>query len=1530
MSKQRHLLLILGFLILAVHAGIGQVNMVKPGEPVERHLSSDQTPQEWSHDSNSTDQVKRIKVCRVETVCKMRYKEGQTPRTRVKNLVLPLHYEDETVPISDTFTRQVRQALENLHDKQGVTVRFIGYTDDAPLAERDESIYGNQLALSKARAERVALAMRKALGLPASAIESEGRGASHPVASNETAQGRALNRRIEVEFWYDDPLQELSDEPQLCPDDVEETVTRVYDPPWGSIPILELANGQPIIPPGYAANLHRALTDIADRPNARLRVVGYTKNERLDRRTASVYGDDIGLSAARARRAMDVLMKDPLLSGARSEHEGRGYVQSDDVVNAGFLQGEESFVRVQVVYDERLPLDNYEGVDITRVTQEIRPKSPYDLNVMHITVDGKPIDDPGRSSSDVQRCTDVALDNANIHFHFDNLEARRRLSVAVHPASVAISDVGGGSGAAVVHFRMYNNYASFIKRAEIRIFDQQQSLQDVPIKIIAVGDAGLAEWQPTAELLAGQARELKYLLRAYDSKNNFDETEARPLRLYREQSPKDVVIADAPPRELLAAYGENELALQHIPLGSGTVKVQGGGIPAGHTVWVAGHQIPVDSQGNFAAEQILPTGTHTVEVSVLDDAGNGSLYLRDLEFKRTDLFYVGVADLTLSKNSSSGPAKLLEGENATQPYDSSLDGRLAFYVNGKVRQDWHLTASADTREGPVKDLFSNFLDKSPDSLFRRIDPDYYFPSFGDDGVVEEMAPTMGKFYVKASRGQDYGMWGNFKVGYRENELAQVDRGLYGANAQYGSELTTSFGERRITVDGFAAQPGTMPSYEEFRGTGGSLYFLHHQDILTGSESIRIEIRDKISNIVTGVVNLRPDVDYDIDYLQGRLLLSQPLSSTANDNLLVRSSGLSGDEAYLVARYEYTPGLDKLDQVAVGGQGDYWINDHVRLGLTADSNEGDGASNLGAADLTLRKSTNSWVKVQTGRSSGLLSPALRSDDGGFGFQSPDDQSFTDKKAGAYRADLSVGLGDFFEGNNGRFTFYTQNIDAGYSAQGLATILNTQQYGGTFRMPITSRLSLAAKGDQKTQDQGLEMRAIELDAGYKLTGRWSLSTGLRNDLRKDRSLVVPLTQEQGERTDAVTQVKFEPSDSWSAYGFVQDTVAASGGREDNGRVGAGGSYRVTKRFRIEGEASDGQLGPGGKIGTSFFYSQRTNLYLNYSLENERMENGQLLSGSQGNLVSGAKTRLSDSSSVFVEERYQNGSSFSGLTHATGINFTADERWNFGGSAEFGRLRDSQTGADTDRKAGGVRVGYGFDKMQFSSGIEYRRDNAEQLDRTHTEMTMWLFRNNFKFQLTPDWRVIGKLDHSVSNSSLGDFYGGGYTEGVVGYAYRPVRNDRLNALVKYTYFYNVPTTDQVGFQNTAAEFLQKSHIAALDVTYDLTANWSIGSKYAYRLGEESLDRVHPNFFDNPAQLEVVRLDWRFLRQWDGLAEVRTLELPNVNQRRRGALATIYYHIGKNLKAGVGYNFTDFSDDLTDLKYNHRGVFLNLIGTK
>ena len=155
------------------------------------------------------NEVNRVKVCRTETVCKLRYQEGHAHRARVRNLIAPLHYDQGMVQVPEEFLQQIRQALKNLHGKEHVVVKFIAYTDNTPLVGRDERIYGNQLGLSKAVARRVSLAVQDALGLPTSALESEGRGAARPLAANDTPQGQALNRRVEVEFWHDDPLQEL-------------------------------------------------------------------------------------------------------------------------------------------------------------------------------------------------------------------------------------------------------------------------------------------------------------------------------------------------------------------------------------------------------------------------------------------------------------------------------------------------------------------------------------------------------------------------------------------------------------------------------------------------------------------------------------------------------------------------------------------------------------------------------------------------------------------------------------------------------------------------------------------------------------------------------------------------------------------------------------------------------------------------------------------------------------------------------------------------------------------------------------------------------------------------------------------------------------------------------------------------------------------------------------------------------------------------------------------------------------------------
>jgi flagellar motor protein MotB len=1534
------------------------------------------------------EDFKRVKVCRMETVCKMRFKEGNARRTRIRNLVQPLHYNDAP-EVSAAFVADVRHALENLQDKQNVTVKLIGYTDNVPLTDRNARIYGNHLAISRARAHRTALALQEALGLPNEAIVTDGRGASMPVATNDTAQGRALNRRIEVEFWHDDPLTELPDEPRLCPGAPgSEVVTRVYDPPWGPIAPLQLEQGgRAAIPADYAQQLRRAMTDIADRANVRLRFIGYTKNERLDRRTAIVYGDDIGLAAARARRAMDTIVQEMKLTPEQAEHEGRGYVQSSDVVNEGFTQEGTSHIVVQVVYDEPAVLDDYEGVDIERITRELSPKNPFGLNLMRITVDGEPIDDPGRSSADIQRCTDVALDHADMLFQFDNLQSSPRLSVSAWPTTVAMAELGSWSDAGEVsdvsdasdasdvsdvsdegaeeaeqapalietpsveqiqaalgdvpelrtprlfgepvRFRMYANYSAFIDRSEVRIFQADQSTQATPLKVLPVDATGFAEWDPTAEQTTAPMRELRYVLRAYDKDGNFDETSPQPLWFVLDDGNRtDMPPQDQQPKELLASYGTSALTSHNIPLGSGTIKVRGGSIPPHHSVWVAGKPVPVDPLGNFLAEEILPAGMHTVEVAVLDEEGNGTMFLRDLELEKNDWFYVGIADLTASETHTRGPADLLQGENAPYEYDSTLDGRLAFYANGKFSEDWHLSASADTREGPVDELFSNFLNKAPDSLFRRIDPDYHYPTFGDDSVVEEVAPTLGKMYLKLSHDESHALWGNFKINYAENELAHVDRGLYGGNLHYQTEGSTSFGEQRFTIDGFAAEPGTLASREEFRGTGGSLYFLRNQDILVGSERLRIELRDKDSGLVTGVVNLRPVLDYDIDYLQGRVVLAEPLNSTVDDQLLVRSGGLSGDAAYLVARYEYTPGFTELDSIATGGQAHVWVNDYVKVGLTTNGNEeGDTESSLDGADVTLRMTSDSWLKVQGGRSEGLVSSALYSDDGGFGFVSPDTTGFDSASADAYRADLSVGFGDVIDGLPGRVTLYSQSLGAGYSAPGLGTLTDVEHSGGTFNMHLFERFDVRAKADKREQDLGLNSDTQELNLGYQITDRWSVSTGARKDEREYTGPIVPLNREQGERTDGVLQLGYDSGASWRAYAFGQNTLSKSEERPDNDRYGTGGSYRMTERFRVDAEVSDGDLGPGGKLGTNYLFSERTTLYLNYALENERTDNG-LRGGRRGNLISGMKRRLSDSSSMFVEERYQETDDMSGLTHATGMTLAPNERWNFGANTDIGTLTDELTGGKIDREAGGIRMGYGFQAVQLSSAVEYRLDKTEQPDAATAERTTWLFRNSFKFQLNPDWRVVGKFNHAKSESSLGQFYDGGYTEAVLGYGYRPVAHDRLNALAKYTYFYNVPTTEQVTPTNSMAQFVQKSHVAALDLTYDLTDAWSVGGKYAYRLGQLSLDRENPQFFDNSAQLYIVRTDLKF-GGWEGLLEGRMLDMTDLDEQRSGALVAVYRYFGKHFKVGAGYNFTDFSEDLTDLSFRSEGVFINMIGS-
>ena len=76
----------------------------------------------------------------------------------------------------------------------------------------------------------------------------------------------------------------------------------------------------------------------------------------------------------------------------------------------------------------------------------------------------------------------------------------------------------------------------------------------------------------------------------------------------------------------------------------------------------------------------------------------------------------------------------------------------------------------------------------------------------------------------------------------------------------------------------------------------------------------------------------------------------------------------------------------------------------------------------------------------------------------------------------------------------------------------------------------------------------------------------------------------------------------------------------------------------------------------------------------------------------------------------------------------------------------------------------------------------------------------------------------------------------------------------------------------------------------------------------------------------LLIGRADIHITHEWDALFEGRYLSNSAAGDSRGGILLGVYRHINENIRFGVGYNFTDFSDDITDLSYDSHGWFINV----
>lgn len=1272
-------------------------------------------------------------------------------------------------------------------------------------------------------------------------------------------------------------------------------------------------------------NLDALVLKLKGKENLKISVIGHTDNQRLSARAKKIYQDNDGLGLARAKSTADYLAQAlnlDLNSVQISSMADRSPVASNDNLQ-GMAQNRRIEIKVSYVEVSKTteqvalplapvkvtlpePLKSCEAVLATRTRAAVQP--------FRISVDGVPLEeltpDIGTIDPDVQRCTDVALEKSDIQVRYDAMDEKPSLNLVAFP-NVAVRKQK-------VTFSSYTNYRHWLDHAEVRLFTADVSTQSTPLAVLPIEANGQVDWLPDSKLNAVQ-----YVLRVYDKAGNFDETIPQPLQIAEKSLPLADRQSDA--RENLIGYGENRLKLHNIPVrNGGAITVNGEHLLPGQKIRFLGEEVPVDKNGKFAARQILPAGNHVVNVEVLDENGTQAMtFNRNLYIPDQDWFYIALADITGGRNATSGPAQLVTGD--TQHFDNEayVDGRLAFYLKGKVKGDWLLTASADTKEQPIKHLFSNIDDKDPRYLLRRLDPDRYYPVYGDDSTTVEDAPTRGKFYVKLARGESHVMWGNFQTQLSGTDLVQYSRGMYGANLKFRSDTATSFGQKNTQVDAFLGDPGTLGAREQFRGTGGSLYYVQHQDTTRGSEKVWVEVRDKDSGIVLKTTQLSATQDYDFDAIQGRILLTSPLPSTADDSQLVRAGSLSGNPVFMVVSYEYTPSIRDINNMTVGGHVSQWLGEKVQIGATG-YRQGDQATrqHIYGIDATYRISAGVYLKAETAQSSGAGTTTQSSATGGFEFNGITSQG---GKANAHRVEFAADLSEL-SSVNGKVNAYWQDREKGFSSPGQITNEDSKQVGFATDVEITEATSVQVKTDVKNADMQ-DTKAIQASVKQKFTPNWAGSVGVRIDNMDTyvANASKNLSQD-GNRTDLGVQLDYQPdgeaeTPDWSAYGFVQNTVSNTGNRLDNDRIGAGGKWRVNEKFNLLGEASSGNRGFGGKLGGDWQVTDRNQLYLNYALDSDRTDS--LYRGRQGTLVTGAKSRYTDSMTVYGEERLLHGTGQSGLMHAFGLDLAAQDGWNFGTKVETGKLSDAVSG-DLDRTALSFSVGRSIEKTKYAGNIEWRSDDSSSAGKR----TTWLVRNSLSYQTTADWRALGKLNFSISDSSLGNTFDADFVEGVVGYAYRPVNNDKLNALFKYTYFANMPSPGAISTAGVASDYEQRSHILSVDTIYDIKPWLSVGGKYGYRQSAIRAPKDSGDWENADAHLVVARADWHFVHDWDALLELRWLDVPAADDSRAGALVGVYRHINNNVKLGGGFNFTDFSDDMTDLSYRSHGWFVNLIG--
>ncbi|MGL5932975.1 MAG: hypothetical protein ACRCY7_08780 [Cetobacterium sp.] len=1083
-----------------------------------------------------------------------------------------------------------------------------------------------------------------------------------------------------------------------------------------------------------------------------------------------------------------------------------------------------------------------------------------------------------------------------------------------------------------IPFYVYTNYPKNISKYEIFIYSGEDEKLMAPVDILCGENLNINEmitWDFKNKITPEDGDEYFYKLRVYDKYGNFDETNIE--RFHFEDGYSDIT-------KEYNFYGKDNTKSRSILVSGSRVRVYGKGLNSIRTIDLNGQPLEVDKNGDFVYEMYTENeGEKILNVKLYDNHGKEYNYDMKVDIPRRYDFLVGMADIFIGENYISGDDSILSPNNEYKG-DIFTTGRLAFYYKGLWESGYRVTAQADTWANDFEYMFKDFSKRTPREMFEKLERDDIEFNLGDDSTYYRDTDTAGKFYLKVEKNKSNIMWGSYNTGFTGNYFADYDRSLYGARAEYQSLQGTEFGESRYQAKGFISEPETLFTSDEFQGTGGSVYFLSFQDIVTGSAKIRVEVRDPRTGRVLRDMVLNEGADYEINELQGRVILKNPLPTIVANSAsadIIKEMPYYGESVVLVADYEFYSSDTDFGKLTYGTRAKAWLTDNIALGGTlVNEARGDGFEDyeLEGADLTLRKTDNTYLRMEVAHSKGSQNIINNfSYNGGYNIdltkedwenilsQKDLNSMYNNIDGYAYYLEGELALKDVSEefGDRDRMGFWYRKKERGFSRAGLSNNAEIDDYGVELDYEINDKweLSLGANKFKEIEkdfvsggNNTTEEDRADLMLSYKYSSKLTLSTEM--EYIKNREWDTENNYDEEEAVLVGVRADYEFLPNKTVYAKAQTDVLSEN-YEANNLYTLGTDMRIGEKLRLNAEGSTGNRGQGVQAILGYDVTPDYNVYAGYALDNE----GSLFNDGNNSIFTvGQKFRYNDNLNMFQENQYVDQSSGRGFLQTYGLDYEYSTDLSLGALIQQGDL-DTNSG-ELERTSVSLYSKYYGKDFMVRNKLEYGRDRGNNISAD-----TWATINRAKKVINEEYTLFGKLNYIYRDS----FYDKDdkSAEAGIGLAYRPIWNDRLNLIGKYKYVYNMGIDSQLNSTND-----EKAHILSLEGIYEFNQRWDIGAKYAVRFESLRAGQGEGEWYDSNLDLYAVRLNYEFIKKWYAFGEYHLLRDMKDDSYEHGAIVGLYREVGENFKVGVGYNFTQFDDDLTDLDYNAKGWFINLIG--